>query len=314
MFRLLICIFISFIALFGLEAESKIKISDLVTSINLFKNSLFVSTNAGKIEVFNIQNKKKIHTIKLPKIKDYFDNLIAPKIFQTHTLDGNNILILSQKADGGAEIWLYNLAAKKLKNIDVKKSGIINRAYFVDKNSIALGFLSNEIGLFDINKNEFKWLVSPSQAVFSDMIVDSNFIFSTTEGGIIYMIDIKTGAIKKEFSGANFDNIYKLAQAKDILITAGRDKNCGIYNIANGSFQRIQTEFLAYMVGISPDSKFGAVSFNENNDILVFDTQNLAKIAFLKGGDSLPNGIIFSSNNIIASFDSNIILFWRLEK
>lgn len=294
------------------EPYKKIIASSIVTSINLYKNILYISTNDGTIEIYDLNNFKKIKVIKLEPIVDNFNNQLMPKVFQTHTIDGKNILLISQISIGGSQISIYN--GVKLKNIELEnQSSMISKAYFVDENKILIGFLSNEIWLYDLKENRIIWSTTPSISVFSDLIISKDYAFSTTEGGIIYLINLKNGEIAKELSGANFDNIYMLAFAKNIILSAGRDKSCGIYNIKNDTFKRLETKFLSYAVGISEDSKFGAVSFNENNDILIFETNNLNKIDILKGGDALPNKIIFINNkNVIASFDSKNILFWKI--
>lgn len=312
--KLLCCIALVAFA-WGLEPSKKILAESIVTSINLYENTLFVSTNNGKVEMYNIHTNAKLSTIKLDNITDYFGDAIAPKIFNTHTIDGKNILVVSQDSAGGSKISLVSLAPQSIRQIPLEgQSAIINKAYFVDKDRILIGFLSNEIWLFDIKNHKLIWSISPSEAVFSDLIMRENVAISTTEGGVIYVIDLKSGKITNRFEGANFDNVYMLASAGNRILSAGRDMICGIYDMDSGHFRRVETEFLSYAVGISADSALGAVSLNEDNDILIFDTASLERIAVLRGGDALPNGIIFAGKRVIAGFDSREILFWELER
>lgn len=310
MYKILLIILIC-ITSDAIEPYKKITIQNIITSIDLYNDELYISSDLGIVEVYNINNSQKIKEIKLEKIYDYFGDSFYPKIFSTHTIDGKNILIVSQDSNGSSKIQIHN--NQGLKTIQLNNTSFINKAYFIDKDRILIGLLSNEIILYSLKSDKILWILQPSQAVFSDLIFNGKFAFSATEGGIIYMIDINKGKIIKTLEGANFDNIYMLASAKNILLSAGRDKTCGIYNINNGEFKRLNTHFLSYAVGISSDSTLGAISDNENNDILVFDTKNLSKIDILKGGDALPNKIIFIDNNhIIAGFDSNNVLFWKL--
>lgn len=305
-FILLICI-----AAHAIEPYKKITIDSLITSINLYENKLYISSDAGKVEIYDINNFKKVKEIKLDKIYDYFGEYFHPRIFSTHTIDGENILIISQDSNGSSKIQIYNNSG--FKKIKLNNTSFVNKAYFVDKDRILIGLLSNEIILYDINKDEILWEIQPSQAVFSDLIFNDRFAFSTTEGGIVYIIEIDSGKIIKILEGANFDNVYMLASAKDVLLSAGRDKTCGVYDIKNGEFKRLKTNFLSYAVGISNDSTLGAISDNENNDILIFNIKTLSKIDILKGGDALPNKIIFIDNStIVAGFDSKNVLFWKL--
>ena len=290
------------------EPYKKITIDHLITSIHLYDDELYISSDSGVIEVYNINDFKKIKEIKLEKIYDYFGNSFYPKIFCTHTIDKEKILIISQDSNGGSKLQIYD---NGFRTIPLENTSFVNKAYFIDENRILIGLLSNEIILYDMAKDEVLWEIQPSQAPFSDLIFDGNLAFSTTEGGVVYIIDIESGNIKKKLEGANFDNVYMLASAKDILLSAGRDKTCGIYNIKDGTFNTLKTRFLSYAVGISSDSTLGAISDNENNDILIFDTKTLGKIDILKGGDALPNRIIFIDNDtVVAGFDSRNVLFW----
>lgn len=310
MYKILLILLIC-IATHAIEPYKKITIDNLVTSINLYENKLYISSDAGKVEIYDINNLKKIKEIELDKIYDYFGDTFYPKIFSTHTIDGKNILIISQDSNGSSKMQIYNDSG--FKKIELNNTSFINKAYFIDKNRILIGLLSNEIILYDITKDKILWEIQPSNAVFSDLIFSGNFAFSTTEGGIVYIIDIESGRIIKTLEGANFDNVYMLASAKDILLSAGRDKTCGVYDIKSGEFRRLKTNFLSYAVGISFDSTLGAISDNENNDILIFNTRTLDKIDTLKGGDALPNRIIFIDNStIVAGFDSKNVLFWKL--
>ncbi|MDE6885571.1 MAG: hypothetical protein K2P17_00805 [Helicobacteraceae bacterium] len=300
------------IVLNALQPNSKIYTQNFISSIFIYKDILYVSSDNGEVEIYNINSKKKLDSIKLDSISDYFGNKIEPKVFQTHTIDGKKLLILSQDSNGSSKISLYE--DRKLVNLDINNAdSIIKKAYFIDNDNILLGFLSNEIWLYNLKQNHIVWRVKPSEAVFSDLIINENEAISTTEGGIIYIIDLKNGKISKELEGANFDNVYMLDSKFNVILSAGRDKACGVYYKNSASFKRLETEFLSYAVALSKDSTLGAVSFNENNDILIFNTANLKKIVLLNGGDALPNSIIFIDNsNIVASFDSKSILFWKI--
>lgn len=299
--------------LFANEPYKKITTNNFVTSIHLYKNTLYIATDKGEVEIYNINTNNKIGSIKLDNITDYFGDKIPPKIFQTHTIDGKNILLIGQDSNGSSKASIYN-NNKKIHDVKLEnQNAMINKAYFIDSDKILLGFLSNEILLYSLSKKQVIWRTQPSEAVFSDLIVEGENAISTTEGGVIYLIDLKNGNVIKSLEGANFDNVYMLASAKNVILTAGRDKTCGVYDKINGDFKRVETEFLSYAVGISEDSTLGAVSFNENNDILVFNTQTLSKIDILKGGDALPNRIIFMDNkNVITGFDSKNVLFWKI--
>ena len=199
------------------------------------------------------------------------------------------------------------------------KSGIIKNAFFVNEDEILLSISSFEIIRYNIVRSEVVWSLKPKfleaiNEVFTDLRINGDLAISTTEGGTIYLIDLANGAVKRILKGANFDYIYMLGTAKNVALTAGRDKICGIYDLQSGDFRRIKTEFIAYVVAISSDSTRGAVSYNENGDILIFNAQTLAKIALLTGGNAPTSQVIFMDNrNILAIFGNDSVLFWNVK-
>lgn len=296
-----------------LHPTHKITAKDSINYISTYKNNLYISTNSGEVEIYDLQTRKKIDSIKLPNITDLWGQSSVPRVFNTHTMDGKNILIISQDTADKSNLFIYN--NKKLQNIDLgEKSGIIKNAFFVSDDEMIISIRSFEIVRYNVKKGEIVWSVKPNFEVFTDLKINGERVISTTEGGTIYLIDLKSGKVERILKGANFDYIYMLGTSNNVALTAGRDKICGIYNLTNGEYKRIKTEFIAYVVGISSDSKRGAVSYNENGDILVFDTQNLGQIALLMGGNAPTNQVIFLDNGrILGTFGNHEVLFWNLK-
>lgn len=318
-----LCVVSTICVLFGadlaqLSLTQKITTKDSINYISTYKNTLYVSTNSGEVEIYDLQTHKKIDSIKLPNITDLWGKSSAPRVFNTHTRDGKTILIVSQDTADKSNLSVYDNG--KLQNIELgEKSGIIKNAFFVNDDEILLSISSFEIIRYNIKKGEIVWSLKPSfleaiNEVFTDLRINGNLAISTTEGGTIYLIDLKSGEVKRILKGANFDYIYMLGTAKNVALTAGRDKICGIYDLQSGDFKRIKTEFIAYATAINSDSSLGAVSYNENGDILIFNTQSLAKIALLTGGNAPTSQVIFMNNSkVLATFGNNEVLFWNLK-
>lgn len=290
--------------------SSKIEINASITFIDLHENRLYISNDEGEVHVFDAEKRQLLRVISLPQIKDYSGNSIAPRVRFTHTRDNESILIISQENADKSRVSIFKNGA--LDEVDLgDKAGIISAAYFVDDSTILFSIRSFEIVLFNYKTRKVLWSVRPKFEVFTDLTFANNLALASTEGGTIYKIDLKSGEVLRIFSGANYDYIYSLAAAKNTLLIAGRDKICGIYDLENGEFRRIRTEFMQYKIAISADSTLGAVNFNENSDILVFDTRSQAQRAFLRGGDAPPNRIIFASpSQVIASFGGRSVIFW----
>lgn len=321
--KLFLCFVGAISALFGadlaqLDYAHKITAKDSINYISTYKNTLYISTNSGEVEIYDLQTRKKIDSIKLPNITDLWGEVSAPRVFNTHTKDGKSLLIVSQDTADKSNLFIYKNS--KLQKIDLgEKNGIIKNAFFVNDDEILLSISSFEIIRYNIARSEVMWSLKPKfleaiNEVFTDLRIKGDLAISSTEGGSLYLIDLASGEVKRILKGANFDYIYMLGTAKNVALTAGRDKICGVYNLTNGDFKRIKTEFMIYAVAISSDSSRGAVSYNENGDILIFSTQSLAKIALLTGGNAPTSQVIFMDNsNVLATFGNNEVLFWNLK-
>lgn len=301
-----------------LDYAQKITAKDSINYISTYKNTLYISTNSGEVEIYDLQTRKKIDSIKLPNITDLWGEVSAPRVFNTHTKDGKSLLIVSQDTADKSNLFIYKNG--KLQKIDLgEKNGIIKNAFFVNEDEILLSISSFEIIRYNIAQSEVVWSLKPKfleaiNEVFTDLRIKGDLAISSTEGGSLYLIDLASGEVKRILKGANFDYIYMLGAAKNVALTAGRDKICGVYNLTNGDFKRIKTEFMIYAVAISGDSSRGAVSYNENGDILIFNTQSLAKIALLTGGNAPTSQVIFMDNsNVLAVFGNDEVLFWNLK-
>lgn len=301
-----------------LDYAQKITAKDSINYISTYKNTLYISTNSGEVEIYNLQTRKKIDSIKLPNITDLWGEVRAPRVFNTHTKDGKSLLIVSQDTADKSNLFIYKNS--KLRKIDLgEKNGIIKNAFFVNDDEILLSISSFEIIRYNIARGEVVWSLKPKfleaiNEVFTDLRINGDLAISSTEGGSLYLIDLANGEVKRILKGANFDYIYMLGTTKNVALTAGRDKICGVYNLTNGDFKRIKTEFMIYAVAISSDSSRGAVSYNENGDILIFNTQTLAKIALLTGGNAPTSQVIFMDNSkVLAAFGNDSVLFWNLK-
>lgn len=326
--KLFLCFIFAMSALFSadlaqLNFAHKITAKDSINYISTHKNTLYISTNSGEVEIYDLQTRKKVDSIKLPNITDLWGKSSAPRVFNTHTKDGKSLVIVSQDTADKSNLFIHKNGKGKnggLQKIDLgEKSGIIKNAFFVSDDEILLSISSFEIIRYNVARGEVVWSLKPTfleaiNEVFTDLRIEGDLAISTTEGGTIYLIDLANGEVKRILKGANFDYIYMLGVAKNVALTAGRDKICGVYNLTNGDFKRIKAEFIIYAVAISGDSSRGAMSYNENGDILIFNTQSLAKIALLTGGNAPTSQVIFMDNSkVLAAFGNDSVLFWNVK-
>lgn len=289
-----------------------LKASGDVQAIIYEKDKLYSATTNGTIEIFDTRTKNKIKTIKIPDIKDFLGESISSKIYSIDKIN-NKLLIVSQGTKGYKNLWIYeNNSLKKV--IDIKSKYYIQKASFVDKDKVLLGLLSNQVVLYDIFKSKVLKMIQISTSSFSDFILneDKSLFASTDESGIVRVFESNTLKQIKELKSKNVDKVFKLDFKNDKILTAGQDRRAVFY-YKNDSYY-LEFNFLLYACGLSPDARFGAVAYNENNDILVFDTNTKDKLYNLKGSESTLNQILFINNSEIFSVsEHNNIHFWKLK-
>lgn len=311
--------------------SSKVQIlhtQDIITRLVLFERYLFVGDSQGGIGVYEFDKNRRVRKVEqyhLASIRDYFGNEIPTRIFDIATFDGKLLYVLAEGSQGSKEI--VKIAKGMPAQVLWKTQRSPTRLIAVDKNKLAVGFLSNEVGIFDLVKADFDYVVHPSLAGFSDMCVGKPYIFSTDESGAVNVLDISNGNVLKKLDLVNKDNNYQIATSHNdtqgIILTAGTDKQMGIYSYELKQdahdfhiqkAQSIKGEFLIYAVGISPQAKRAAYSKNEQNDIAIVSLLDLQEQFILRGSTSLLNSLIFyDENTLISSSDDKNIIIWKID-
>ncbi|MFZ9659850.1 MAG: WD40 repeat domain-containing protein [Arcobacteraceae bacterium] len=289
------------------------KASGNVQTMAIDGNKLYAGTINGTIEIFDIDSKKKIETITLPKIKDFVGDTTKAKVFSVDVIDGS-ILIVSQGEAGFRDVYLYK--SKQLKKlISPKNKMLIQKVSFININSFVFFLLSNQIGVWDIPMQKQKYLYQISGSSFSHFMISENkkTLASTDESGLVRIIDTASGRITKNLPGVNLDKIYQLDYKKGVILTAGQDRKAVIYK--NGQHSSLDFGFLLYSCALSPSADFGAIAYNENNDVLIINTTTKEKLYNLIGQESTMTGIHFKSETeLFVSSESPKINFYKVRK
>ena len=285
------------------------KATGTVQSMVFENDLLYAGTDNGTVEIFQLKTKQKIKTIKIPDIKDFMGDTIAAKIYSIDKID-NKILIASQGMKGYRNIFIYeNNTLNKIIGID--KKYFFQKATFVSKNQIIFGLLSNQIGLYDIDKKKVQYLIQISPSSFSHFMIseDKKTLATTDESGIVRILDIQSGRVIQELKALNLDRVYQLDYKKGIILTAGQDRKAVVYN--GFSPYHMEFNFLLYSCGLSPKAKLGAIAYNEQNEVLIFNINNQRKLFNLTGQKATLTQILFINENelFVSSDDPNINYF-----
>jgi len=310
---------VSFIgALFATDVEPflKIDIKEIAKDIALGNNNeLVIGTDGGKLKVYNYETKEFTKVVQVPKIKDFTGEITDTRISSVDYLNGKYLLLSDSGIGGYADLRIHENNQTRDVFTENNKLAII-KAKFIDDNNILLGFLSNEIALYNIKDKKFIYRKQLNESKFSDFALneDRSQVASACESGEVALLDTKTGKVIKILKGANLDNVYKVDFKKDYISCAGQDRRASWYNKNSTKSDYIEGHFLIYATALSPNATMAAYAMDEKNNISIFDLSTKSKKYLLKGQKSTLNSIVFKDNNtLFSASDDNIVIMWKLK-
>ena len=292
-----------------------IEINGTAKDMVLDGDRLVIATDMGHIEVYDYVKKQKIKEIHIPNVKDFMGDMMPARVMSTDVIDDIYLLLSDSGKGGYTNLFVHeNNSTKKLISHEDKKTLV--KARFIDKTHILLGYLSNEVSLFDTQSKKELYNVQLSESKFSDFALNkekSQVVFSC-ESGVLSVVDVKSGKILNELKGQNVDNVYKVDFQHGKVSGAGQDRRGALYDAKSGKGKYIEGEFLIYATALSPSASKVAFAMDENNNISIYNTSSKSKIALLKGQKSTLNVIIFKDENMLFSAsDDNAIMVWNLK-
>lgn len=312
-------IFISLFLIFTSYAKDLLPTKSLeangaVTDLVINGNLLYAGTDASEVDIFDINKKELIKSIKISKIEDFMGDVIDAKIYSIDVLD-DMVLILSQGQKGGRNIFIYK--DEKLQTIiSDKKRLFIAKAKFISKNKIIFSLLGNQLYLYDLTNNKKIYIKQISQSKFSDFSLNEkkNKVVIADESGNLHQYETLTGKFIKNFENQNLDNVFKVDWKKDKIITAGQDRRSVVYDdITNGAYYK-QVHFLIYSCGLSPSSNLAGFASDEENNVTIFNTQSKVNLHKLRGNKmTLTNILFLNEHELFVSSDDKNINYYNLK-
>lgn len=285
----------------------------LVNDFSVEKNIIYVANDAGTIDVFDLTTGKLINQIIIDLVTSRMGALVSPNVISVDSLN-NKLLIVSMGVDSYRNIWTYeNFELKKI--IGEEKKLTVKEARFIDDEKIMLGNFSSEIILHDIGESYNLYKRHVTQSTLGDIALseDRSKVVMSDESGEIRLIDVKTSKTLKVFSSQNVDNVYHVAYAKGVIITAGQDRRVAVYQDGEKDYH-IKSDFLVYCVGISPSAKTGVYSSGEQSDLQLFNTKTKEKTDILVGHSGIVNQIKFiNEKELFSNERSPYVYYWRLD-
>ncbi len=293
-----------------LQIEAKGTVKDIMID----KERLYIATDAGVVQVYDISKNKFVKEIALEKIKDFMGDSIPAKVLSVDYMQGRFIFLSDSGKGGYTNLWMHENNETMALLTPKDKSAII-KARFVDKEHILLGFLGNEVALFDVKAKKIRYKRQLSPSKFSDLALNedrSRAVFSC-ESGVLNVIETKSGKNVQVLEGANLDNVYKVDYKNGKVSGAGQDRRGSLYDVKSGKGEFFQGKFLIYATGLSPSASKVAYAMDEENNIWIYNVATKSRIALLKGQKSTLNAIVFKDEEtLFSASDDKTIMMWKL--
>ena len=305
----------------GLTAAStyapvqKIELKGGAKDMVLSGDRLVIGTDRGVLQVYDYVQKRFVHEVHIPPIKDFMGDTIPARVASVDYLDGRYLLLSDSGKGGYVDLRIHeNNTTRQILNAGDKKAVI--KARFIDKYHVLLGYLSNEVSLLDLRTKKEKYIEQLSESKFSDFALNTDRTLAafSCESGEITVLETRTGKILKRLNSQNVDNVYRVDIKKDYVVGAGQDRRASWYNWKTGEGGFFQAKFLVYAAGLSPSAERVAYAMDEDNSITVYNLLTRSKIGVLKGQKSTLNCILFKDEKMIfSSSDDNTVMMWTIK-
>jgi hypothetical protein len=301
-----------------LHPACELNASGLVTDLLVDDGRLYAATYNGTVDIFDIATKKRTGQVSIPHIKDFMGDEIPAKIYSIDKI-GDRLMMVSEGKSGYRNVFLYE-NGKVRQIIDHNAYLPIKKGLLVDRNHMLLGLLSSEIILYDIEakKQLYRHTIKEEDlsggSAFSDMVLDEarKTLATADESGDVNLFDVSNFRHLKLLTGQNVDNVYKIDYKKGVVITAGQDRRCAIYE-PNGTAYYMKGKFLIYAAALTPSAKRGLFAATMENDLELFDVATRSVLAMLKGHDATLTDMAFvDEDHLFSSAEEKKILFWDL--
>ena len=290
----------------------RLKSAGVVSDFIVVGERVYVASDAGVVEIFSLKTQKLLEFIALEPLTSAFGELLPAKILSIDYRDGK-LLIVSIGNNAYRNVWLYEKHTLK-KIVDESQKLTIKKALFVNDTQILLATFASEIILHDTKEQYNLYKKQISQSTLGDIALseDAKSLAFADESGEVRLLDINSSKELQNFKPMNLDNVYHIAYAHGVIVTAGQDRRVAIYRDGEKeSF--IKSDFLVYCVGISPSGKTAIYSSNEAGDLQLFKTATKEKLDTLTGHKALINQIKFiNENELLSSERSNYIYYWKI--
>ncbi len=278
---------------------------------------LYVAGDHGTLFCIEIASKKIIKSLTLSDISDFMGNPIRPKIL---CIDKNpfsgEILLVSQGKSGYRNVFIVDNWTERNIIQDIESKLMIVESRFVKPSHIVIATLSNEIILYNYADNSFVYQKQIGYSTLSDISLDEqrSKIAVADESGTITILDPDNGNVINQFTSEHVDKVNKVCYYNNIVVGGGQDRRLSFYNTESKKCSHIESEFLIYSLGMSPDNRYIIFNEDESNALTLYNRISKLKLTRLVGHKGIVTNSLFDGKWLVTSGEDGKICWWDLCK
>jgi len=127
---------------------------------------------------------------------------------------------------------------------------------------------------------------------------------------VIYIYNLKTRQTEQTLNLFK-DNMYDIDYKNGVVSVGSIDKQVGVYN---GETSYFKADFIVYATALSPSGKSLAFMNGEQSDVSVYDVASKKKLATVKTGQQILNGLYLSDGGrLISVAYEKEVKFWSVK-
>ena len=295
------------------QPDKVIKAGANVISSNLIDEILYLGTDGGELDLYDIKADKFLEPIKFRTVKTHFSDEEPAKVFSIDRL-GDMLLVLTEMDYNERYLYVFkkeNDVWSEVSNMHLANKSA-KKAFFIDEKTAVVSDFGNEIYYIDLESKKAVFKHKFSIALYVDFEINKtrDKIAIGAESGVIYIYNLKTRQTEQTL---NFfkDNMYDIDYKNDVVAVGSIDKQAGVFN---GSMSYFKADFIVYATGLSDDAKTLAYMNGEESNILVYDIASKTKLATIKTGQQILNEIYLSDNGrLISVAYEKEVKFWSVK-
>jgi len=294
--------------------QHRYKAIGFVSDFIIKDNRLFSGSDEGVITIHNLKSKKLVEVITLEPVTTELGEIQSARILSVDYHNGK-LLIVSIGRGLYRNVWIYEKHQLK-KIIDESAKLTLKEARFLDDEKILLATFASEIMVHNLKEKYTLYKRHVTQSTLGDITLtkDKKRVIMSDESGEVRIIDTQSSRTLQVLSSQNVDNVYHVAHANGVTITAGQDRRVAVYKQGESPYH-LKSDFLVYCVGITPSGKTGVYTSTQESHLQLFNTQTKQKLDKLVGHKGIVNQIKFiNENELFSSERGEYVYYWKLKK